>query len=92
MAKLEKSDSEWRQQIGDDAFFVTRKAGTEPAYSHPGFPDGEGYFACVCCGEPLFGQDAKFESHCGWPSFSAPGGAIDEHEDKTHGMVRTEVR
>lgn len=92
MPKVQKTDAEWRQQLGDEAFRITRQAGTERPFSHPGFPKNEGYYACVCCGAPLFQQDAKFESHCGWPSFSAPGGAIDEHRDASLGMIRTEVR
>ncbi|MDO5656824.1 MAG: peptide-methionine (R)-S-oxide reductase MsrB [Paracoccus sp. (in: a-proteobacteria)] len=90
--KIVKTEAEWRAQLGDEAFFVTRQAGTERPFSHPGFPKDQGYFACVCCDAPLFEQDAKFESHCGWPSFSRPGGAIDEHHDASHGMIRTEVR
>ena len=90
--KIVKSDAEWRAQLSPEAFRVTRQAGTERPFSHPGFPEDEGHYACVCCGAPLFAGDAKFESHCGWPSFSRPGGAIDEHEDRGLGMVRTEVR
>lgn len=92
MARVEKTDAEWRAELGEAAYFVTRQAGTERPFSHPGFPKDAGHFACICCGAPLFEQDAKFESHCGWPSFSAPGGEIDEHQDVSHGMVRTEVR
>ncbi|WBU51782.1 peptide-methionine (R)-S-oxide reductase MsrB [Paracoccus sp. SCSIO 75233] len=92
MANVQKSDAEWRAQLSDEEYRITRQAGTERPFSHPGFPKDAGYFACVCCGAPLFEQDAKFESHCGWPSFSAPGGKIDEHRDATHGMIRTEVR
>ncbi|MFV0292676.1 MAG: peptide-methionine (R)-S-oxide reductase MsrB [Paracoccus sp. (in: a-proteobacteria)] len=92
MTKIKKTDTEWREQLSREEYFVTRQAGTERAFSHPGFPKDEGYFACVCCGAELFAQDTKFESHCGWPSFHTPGGKIDEHADHSHGMVRTEVR
>ncbi|PIE12691.1 MAG: peptide-methionine (R)-S-oxide reductase [Rhodobacterales bacterium] len=59
-----------------------------------GFPEGPGRYHCVCCGAPLFDQNTKFESHCGWPAFSAPGkdAQIDEHRDTSHAMIRTEVR
>ncbi|MDO5605744.1 MAG: peptide-methionine (R)-S-oxide reductase MsrB [Paracoccus sp. (in: a-proteobacteria)] len=92
MARIEKTDAEWRAQLSNEEYFVTRQAGTERPFSHPGFPKDEGYFACTCCGAPLFNQNTKFESYCGWPSFSAPGGEIDEYSDRSHGMVRTEVR
>lgn len=90
--KVVKSDAEWRAQLTPEAYYVTRQSGTERPFSHEGFPKGPGHYDCVCCGARLFEGDAKFESHCGWPSFSRPGGGIDEHRDATHGMVRTEVR
>lgn len=90
--KVVKSDAEWRAALDPLAFRVTRQAATEPPFSHSGFPEGPGHYECVCCGARLFDADAKFESHCGWPSFSRAGGAIDEHEDRSHGMTRTEVR
>lgn len=90
--KIIKSDAEWRQLLDPETYRVTRQAGTERPFSHPGFPKEEGHFECICCGAPLFDADAKFDSHCGWPSFSASGGEISEHHDSTHGMIRTEVR
>ena len=90
--RITKTDAEWRTELDPETFRVTRQAGTERPFSHPGFPKGAGHYECVCCGAPLFEGDAKFESHCGWPSFSRAGGAIDEHRDASHGMIRTEVR
>lgn len=90
--KVKRSDEEWRRILSPAAYHVTRQAGTEPPFSHPGFPEGPGQFTCVCCGAPLFDQDAKFDSNCGWPSFDRATGAIDEHRDTSHGMIRTEVR
>lgn len=94
MANVTKTDEEWRKKLGDDLTFqVTRKAATERAFSHPGFPEGDGVFRCVCCGAQLFDKEGKFESHCGWPSFSTPSkdAPIGEHSDTSFGMTRTEV-
>ncbi len=90
--RIIKTEAEWRAQLDPETYRVTRQAGTERPFSHPGFPQGPGHYECVCCGARLFDGDAKFESHCGWPSFSRPGGRIDEHRDTSHGMIRTEVR
>ncbi|WP_299840438.1 peptide-methionine (R)-S-oxide reductase MsrB [uncultured Paracoccus sp.] len=90
--KIQKSDTEWRAQLSPEAYRVTRQSGTERPFSHEGFPEGPGHYVCVGCGARLFDGDQKFESHCGWPSFSRAGGAIDEHRDISHGMIRTEVR
>jgi peptide-methionine (R)-S-oxide reductase len=93
MDKIEKTDAEWLEQLGEAAFRVTRQQGTERAFSHPGFPKQAGTFTCVCCGAPLFDQQDKFESGCGWPSFTAPitAEAVEEQVDRSHFMVRTEV-
>lgn len=90
--RVTRTDDEWRALLDPETYRVTRQAGTERPFSHPGFPKGPGHYECVCCGARLFDADAKFESHCGWPSFSRPGGQIDEHRDTSHGMIRTEVR
>lgn len=88
------TDAEWRARLSPEAYRVTRQAGTERPFSHPGFPDGAGRFLCTCCGAELFGTAAKFDSHCGWPSFTAPSDpqAVSEHRDTSHGMIRTEIR
>lgn len=92
--RIIKSDAEWRAALDAETYRVTRQAGTERPFSHPGFPKGPGHYECACCGARLFEGDAKFESHCGWPSFSrpSPAGDIDEHRDTSHGMIRTEIR
>lgn len=90
--KIKRSDAEWRAMLSPEAYYVTRQSGTEPPFSHAGFPDGPGSFSCICCGEKLFDSDAKFDSHCGWPSFDRSAGKIDEHVDMTHNMRRVEVR
>ncbi|WP_428542289.1 peptide-methionine (R)-S-oxide reductase MsrB [Profundibacter sp.] len=92
MAKISKTDAEWREQLSDLAYNVTRKHGTERAGSHEEFPKGAGVFHCVCCGAPLFDQSTKYESGSGWPSFYAPmDGAVGESEDRKLFMRRTEV-
>ncbi len=91
--KVRKTDAEWRAQLSDLAYKVTRKAGTERAFSHDDFPKAEGTFACICCGAPLFEASTKFDSGTGWPSFYAPmaEGAVEEHSDNSWLMRRTEV-
>jgi len=93
--KLKKSDAEWQQELSPDEFYVTRQHGTERPFSHP-YNDEKtkGEYACVCCGEPLFHSDAKFDSGTGWPSFfeAISGDAVDEHSDRSLFMKRTEVR
>jgi peptide-methionine (R)-S-oxide reductase len=93
MHKVMKPDAEWLAELGELAFQVTRRAATERPFSHPGFPKGPGTYRCVCCDAPLFDASTKFESGCGWPSFNAalPNDMVEEHEDRTHYMVRTEV-
>ena len=93
--KINKSDAEWRAQLTPEQYEVTRRQGTERAFTgqyHNFKADGE--YRCICCGAPLFVSAHKFDSGCGWPSFyqPAPEAAIDEHLDRSHGMIRTEVR
>ncbi len=92
MAKTSKTDAQWREQLSDLAYKVTRKHGTERAGSHEDFPKEAGVFHCICCGAPLFDQSTKYESGSGWPSFYAPiDGAVGESEDRKLFMRRTEV-
>ncbi|MCO6382165.1 peptide-methionine (R)-S-oxide reductase MsrB [Oceanicola sp. 502str15] len=93
MAEIEKSDEEWRAQLGELAYKVTRKHGTERAFSHDNFPKEPGRFRCVCCGAALFDQAQKFDSGTGWPSFWAPieGAEVGESVDRKFFMTRTEV-
>ncbi|WP_212525641.1 peptide-methionine (R)-S-oxide reductase MsrB [Actibacterium sp. MT2.3-13A] len=91
--KIVKTDAEWREQLSELAYKVTRRHGTERAFSHDDFPKGPGRFRCVCCGAALFDQRAKFDSGTGWPSFYEPiaPGAVAEQEDRSWFMRRTEV-
>ncbi len=93
--KAEKTNSQWKQQLSDEQYRVTRQAGTEPPFSgiYVDHHD-EGIYLCICCQNPLFSSDAKFDSGCGWPSFSSQlnSNNITLHTDFSHGMNRTEVR
>ena len=93
MEKVVKSEAEWKAQLSDQAYKVTRRHGTERAGTHDNFPKEPGTFACTCCGAPLFDQAHKFESGTGWPSFFQPKDPemVGEQEDRTLWMRRTEV-
>jgi peptide-methionine (R)-S-oxide reductase len=92
--KIKKSDQEWREQLTDEQYYVTRQKGTERPFSgkYNNFK-GEGVFHCVGCGAKLFPSETKFDSGCGWPSFYAPvvDGKLRLEKDTSHGMIRTEV-
>lgn len=93
--KIAVSEAEWRQKLTPEQFNVTRKHGTERAFSHPYHQEKRaGMYKCVCCGAPLFSSETKYDSGTGWPSFYAPSGeqAVSEHEDQSFFMRRTEVR
>jgi peptide-methionine (R)-S-oxide reductase len=95
MKKIEKTDTEWRQQLDAEAYRVTRLGGTEKPFTGQYASHTKvGTYACVCCGLSLFQSDAKFESGCGWPSFFMPleGAHLTEVRDSSHGMVRIEIR
>jgi peptide-methionine (R)-S-oxide reductase len=88
-------DGHWRTTLNPMEYAVLREAGTEPAFSGAYLDTkSQGTYACRACGAELFRSDAKFDSHCGWPSFFTPlaGDRIIEIEDRSHGMLRTEVR
>jgi peptide-methionine (R)-S-oxide reductase len=92
--KVTKTDAEWRAQLDPMEYQVTRHAATERAFTGKYWDHHEhGIYRCVCCGTALFESDAKFESGCGWPSYFKaldPANVI-EKEDRSHGMVRTEI-
>lgn len=93
MEKITKTDDDWRAQLSDLAYRVTRKHGTERAFTHDDFPKGAGEFRCICCDAPLFDMEHKFDSGTGWPSFWQPkeGAPVGESEDRSWFMRRTEV-
>jgi peptide-methionine (R)-S-oxide reductase len=92
--KIGKDDAQWRAQLTAEQYEVTRKKGTERAVTGRFHDHKEpGAYACVCCGQDLFGSDAKYDSGSGWPSFFRPAAAdrVDTETDRSHGMQRTEV-
>ena len=92
-AKVTRSDAEWRAQLSDLAYRVTRKHATERAFTHDDFPKAPGLYRCICCDAPLFDQAQKFDSGTGWPSFWAPlpDAPVGEKSDWSLFMRRTEV-
>ncbi len=94
MTNVEKTEQQWRSELTPEQYHVLRMKGTERAFSgeydHVFEP---GTYRCAGCGEELFSSEAKYDSGCGWPAFSAPASddAIHEAADPGYGMVRTEV-
>ncbi len=92
--KVIKSEAEWRKELSPMQYAVLREKATERPFSgeyeHEHRP---GTYICAGCGQTLFESDAKFDSGCGWPSFTQPAaeGHVDEERDVSHGMIRTEV-
>lgn len=92
---MKKTDAEYKQELSDIEYRVTREAATERPFSGRYWDHWDkGEYSCVCCGTPLFLSNTKFDAGCGWPSYSAPQdqSAIKEVRDTSHGMIRTEVR
>jgi len=93
--KVTKTDEQWREQLSNEQYHVTRQCGTEPPFSGKYWKTKDkGTYTCVCCGAPLFTSETKFDSGTGWPSFWKPvdESAIAESTDRSHGMVRVEAR
>jgi len=93
--KLNLTEAEWLEKLGPERYHILRQAGTERPFTGKYERNKDaGTYTCGGCGEPLFASDDKFDSGCGWPSYSAPlpSAPIDELRDTSHGMIRTEVR
>ena len=93
MNKITKSDEEWKEQLTDEQFQVTRKKSTEMPFTGQ-YVDtkDKGVYKCICCGNTLFKSDDKFDSGTGWPSFTKPmGESVSEHDDHSSFMHRIEV-
>ncbi len=94
MKKIIKSSEEWKKNLTDDQFNVTRKKGTEPPFSGKLYDNKEmGEYICVCCGNPLFSSSNKYESGTGWPSFFdvIQDSSVKVKKDFSHFMIREEV-
>lgn len=92
--KITKTDEQWKQDLTPEEFEITRKAGTERAFTGEYWDHkGQGIYKCKCCGEPLFSSSTKYDSGSGWPSYYQPmdGESVTEHVDRSYGMTRTEV-
>ena len=90
---VQKTEEEWKAQLGPERYKILRQKGTEFAHSGEyNLHFDEGTYCCGACGEPLFESNSKFKSSCGWPSFdeSIPG-KVEYLKDTTFGMVRTEI-
>jgi peptide-methionine (R)-S-oxide reductase len=93
--EMQKSEQEWRRELGEQRYHVLREAGTEPPFSGQLLALNEdGTYLCGACGAQLFASDSKFESHCGWPSFTHPEEQKNVRllDDNSFGMHRVEVR
>ena len=93
--RVQKTDEQWRAELGPERYEVLRRGGTEPPWSGElNFVHENGVFRCGACGAELFRSEAKFDSGSGWPSFFEPltSDAVETEEDLSHGMRRIEVR
>lgn len=93
--KISKTEAQWRAEMTPEQYRVCREKGTERAFSGAYWDHHEqGKYRCSACNEPLFSSDTKFDSGTGWPSFFEPltAEAIEAETDRSHGMVRTEVK
>lgn len=92
--KVQKSEQQWQQELTPEQYRICRQKGTERAFTGEYYHnEKDGRYLCRCCGEVLFSSQQKYDSGSGWPSFWQPaeGGVIDEHQDQSHGMTRTEI-
>lgn len=90
--KIRKSPAEWKALLTDEQYRITREKGTERAFTGEYWDcHADGTYYCRCCGAELFKSEDKYDSGCGWPSFTKPTAAVTEQPDNSHGMQRVEV-
>lgn len=92
--EIERTEEEWREALSPEQYDILRRKGTEPAFSGKfTYNKDTGMYRCAGCGADLFSSDTKYDSGSGWPSFTDPANNanVELHEDRSHGMVRTEV-
>ena len=95
MTKITKTNEEWKSSLSENSYKVTRESETERPHTGKYWDFNEqGVYKCICCNEPLFESQTKFDAGCGWPSFFVPmnDSVISEHEDNSLARTRTEVR
>jgi peptide-methionine (R)-S-oxide reductase len=95
MTDMPQTEAEWKEKLTPDQYQVLREGGTERPFTGKYWDSkSRGVYRCAGCGEKLFSSDTKYESHSGWPSFFKPlaDQAVDEEDDRSFGMVRTEVK
>lgn len=93
--KVDKTDEQWQAELTPEQYRIMRQGGTEPAFTGKYWDTKtSGVYRCAGCGQELYASDAKFDSGTGWPSYFEPvdKGAITTAEDRSHGMVRTELK
>jgi len=94
VTKTVRTEAEWKAVLSPEQYYVLRQKGTERPFTgiYTTFKE-DGVYKCGACGAVLFSSESKFDSHCGWPAFSAPvdENAVAEKRDTSHGMIRTEV-
>ena len=94
LEKIRKTEEEWRSTLTPEQYRILREKGTErPFTGQYAETNTPGTYLCAACGQELFSSETKFDAGCGWPSFYRPleNESIEEHADRSHGMVRTEV-
>lgn len=95
MSDMPQTEQEWKKKLTPDQYQVLREGATERAFTGKYWDSkANGVYRCAGCGEKLFSSDTKYDSHSGWPSFFKPleDGLIDEEDDRSYGMVRTEIK
>jgi peptide-methionine (R)-S-oxide reductase len=95
MTKINKTNQEWKDSLSEESFKVTRESATERPFTGKYWDfDESGTYKCICCSEPLFESQTKFDAGCGWPSFFVPikDASVTEHQDNSLSRTRTEIK